>query len=389
MAFPSLRLPVAGALALALALGVASPAAAQPELDLSSLSEQQLGSIIEGVGSVPVGSTADLLGAVGSADLPLTGEGSSMPVETPRPVDPRITTSEFVEVERTEGEYQYWLVRSAAMHREVILEVVPSRVSDKAPVLYMLDGVDAPEGDSGWNHRADIASRMADENVHVVAPTGAGGAYWTDWENADSALGYNKWETFITEELPGIIEQGLASMGESTTGKAAIGGASAGAQAAMHLAATYPELYDGVMAFSGYYSTMDGIGYQNLRLAVELRGGDLENMWGPYRSERWRENDTVSHVEGLAEMPVYFSTGSGEIGPDDLGYYGADMLGVVLGIIIERGSLEGAQALERALNAEGIDHRVDYLDTGLHNWPTFLENFDEAWEYIEPSLQQA
>lgn len=368
----------AGTLAVALTLGSASPAVAQ--IDPSSLGEQGAGSVIEGLGSIPLGSTAALAGSVGSADIPL-GEGSSAPVGTPRPVDPEITETEFLRVESTFREYEYWLVTSAAMQREVIVEVVRSRGEGSAPVLYLLDGVGAPET-TGWRGAGDIAERMADENVHVVSPGGAYAAYWTDWEEEDPRLGYNKWETFLTEELPGLVAEQL-----ETTGKSAIGGISMGGQAAMHLGATNPELYEGVMSFSGYYSTMDPLGYQTIRLTVETRGGDVDNMWGPHGSERWRENDTISHPEGLRGKAVYFSAGNGEIGPDDLATYGGDVQDLAIGLVLERGVLEGTKAFERALVREGVEHRVDYSDTGLHNWTNFMKNFDAGWAHIKPALQ--
>lgn len=379
MSFAHFRGAVAGALALALAFGGAAPAVAKG-IDPSSLGEEGVGSLVDGLGSVPLGSTTGLLGSVGSADFPIS-EGSSSPIGKPRPVDPSITKSEFLKVEKTEGAYEYWLVTSEAMQREVIVEVVPSRSDEPAPVLYLLDGVGSSEK-TAWRTNAKIADRMADENVHVVSPGGAYAAYWTDWEQEDENLGYNKWETFLTKELPGIVEGQLA-----TTEKSAVGGISMGGQAAMHLAAAHPDLYDGVMAFSGYYSTMDQLGYQTIRLSVETRGGDVDNMWGPHGSKRWEENDTISHPEGLRGMPVYFSAGSGEVGPDDLEVYGDDAQSLVVGLVLERGVLEGTKAFEKALDRADIDHRVDYSETGLHNWPNFVKNFDAGWEYIKPALQ--
>ena len=44
-------------------------------------------------------------------------------------------------------------------------------------------------------------------------------------------------------------------------------------------------------------------------------------------------------------------------------------------------------AFEKALNAKGIDHRVDYSETGLHNWVNFMKNFDAGWDYIKPALE--
>lgn len=370
----------AGALAVTLALGSVTPALAQG-IDASSLGEDGAGSVLDALGSVPVGSTVDVLGSVGSADFPV-GAGSSSPIGMPRPVDESITEAKFLRVERTAGAYEYWLVQSAAMKREVLVEVVPSRQGDEAPVLYLLDGVDSPENPSGWRSMAKIADRMADENVHVVTPTGAYASYFADWNTPDAALGYNQWETFLTEELPEIVASRL-----EVTDKAAVGGISMGGQAAMHLAATYPGLYDAVMSFSGYYSTMDQLGYQTIRLTVETRGGAIENMWGPHGSDAWRAHDTIAHVEDLRDARVYFSAGNGVIGDEDLATYGGDMQAAAAGLVLERGVHEGTRAFEKVLRAEKVEHRVDYSPTGLHNWKNFLKNFDAGWAYIRPALQ--
>ena len=131
------------------------------------------------------------------SDVPL-GEGSSAPVGEPTPVDTSITETEFRGIERYRADeagndqaYEYWTIASKAMQREITVEVVPSRGTGDAPVLYMLDGVGAPISSTGWAHQAYIADRMKDENVHVVNPAGAYASYYTDWEEIDPVLGNN------------------------------------------------------------------------------------------------------------------------------------------------------------------------------------------------------
>lgn len=379
-----------GALALALSLASTAPAYAQiGGIDTSSLGLDEVETIGSVVDSVGVGSVLGSLGPLGSSNFPLDGAGSSEELrEAPRSQLDSIDQAKFVELEYQSGEYEYWLVHSAEMKREVILEVVPTRQDEgPAPVLYMLDGVGAPEYDSGWNHQAGIADRVKDDNVHVVMPTGAYASYYADWEKEDPVLGYNKWETFLTDELPGIVQEGLAARGHvAATNKAAIGGISMGGQAAMHLAATYPNLYQGVMSFSGNYSTEGELAYQSVRGAIERLGGNIENMWGPRGSDSWKRHDTISHVEGLKNTAVYFSAGNTAIGPDDIAHYKSDYFSMLLGLLLEAGVLESSQAFERELNSKGIEHRVDYAETGFHSWHTFLKNFGPGWDYIKPAL---
>lgn len=377
LGFRRLAATSAGALGIALTVGSLSPAAAQ--IDPSSLGEGGMETALEVIGSLPVGSTAGLIGSVGSADFPLGAGSTSDLYGKPRPhkdVSRVAVTGRWV----ADG-YQYWVVDSIAMQREVVVEVMPSKSSGAAPVIYLLDGVDSPEGHSGWRSMADVDARpIASDNVHVVAPTGAYASYWTDWQSDDPLLGKYKWETFLTDELPGIVETEL-----STNGKNAVGGISMGGQAAMHLAATH-DMYDAVMSFSGNYSTMDPLGYQTARMTVETRGADVNNMWGPQGSDEWRRNDTISHVNTLAGKGVFFSAGNGVLAPEDLAVYGTDVQALAVGVVLERGVLEGTTAFEQELNKADVEHKVVYTPTGAHNWVNFMKNFDAGWDYIKGYL---
>lgn len=360
------RAATAGVLSFTLVAGAVAPANAQ----------------LDGTDSLPLGAAAELLDAVGSSGFPPIGGASVEDVTPPRVLDEPIEKAEFVSVANAGETYEYWTIRSAAMQREVTVEVIPSRESDTAPVLYLLDGIGAAEGITGWRDEGQIAEKLVGKNVHVVNPTGAPGSYYADWIADDPVLGTNKWETFLTKELPGIVNGQL-----STTGKSAIGGISMGAQAAMHLAAHHPELYSGVMAFSGNYSTMDELGHQTIRLSVGSRGGNPDNMWGPHGSDEWKHHDTLSHAEKLDGTAVYFSVGTGAVGPDDLEEYGERVDTMIFGGTLELGAYEGTKNFERALDRAGVAHKVDYSDTGMHNWPNFIKNFDAGWAHIEPSLR--
>ncbi|UVE93887.1 alpha/beta hydrolase family protein [Dietzia sp. B32] len=385
------RRATASALAAAIALGFAAPASAQigGGIDTSSLGFEDVELIGSATGSLPLGSTLGSLGSAGSTNIPLGGTGSY--VELPNPPRERDESIDSVELRgiTRHGEYEHWLVTSAAMQREIVLEVLPSRVRDEgpAPVLYLLDGVDSVEGNSGWKRAGSLPARMAGENVHLVTPTGGPSTYWSDWQREDEIFGYNKWETFLTEELPGLVEAELATRETKHNGKNGIAGASMGAQAAMHLAATYPERYAGVMGLSGYYSTTDELGYQSIRGAVDGRGGDSTNMWGARGSELWKYHDTISHVEGLEGTAVYFATGGTAVSDGDRANYGDDYFAMLQGLVLEKGVIEGAKSLSRELDRHGIAHRVDYGDEGLHGWQTFVDYITPGWNHIKPALQ--
>lgn len=367
------------------------PASAQigGDIDTSSLGLEEVELIGSAAGSLPLGSTLGSLGSAGSTNIPLGGTGSYVELPNPpRPRDESITETGLREITQ-HGDYEHWLVTSAAMQRKIVLEVVPSRITDQgpAPVLYLLDGVDSVEGNSGWKRAGKIAELMQGENVHVVTPTGGPSTYWSDWIRDDEIFGYNKWETFLTEELPGLVETELATRETQHNGKNGIGGASMGAQAAMHLAATYPERFQGVMAISGYYSTTDELGYQSIRGAVEGRGGDTANMWGPRGSDRWKYHDTIAHVEGLKNSAVYFATGGLAISEGDRRNYGDDYFDMLQGLVLEKGVIEGAEKFSRELDRHGIEHRVDYGREGFHGWQTFPQFINPGWDHIKGALR--
>ena len=157
----------AGALAVAMVVGSSTIASAQigGNIDTSSLGLEEVELIGSAAGSLPLGSTLGSLGSAGSTNIPLGGTGSY--VELPNPPRPRDESINAVELRAItqHGEYEHWLVTSAAMQREIVLEVVPSRVTDEgpAPVLYLLDGVElvvAAKVAKCHHHAAGAASEI-------------------------------------------------------------------------------------------------------------------------------------------------------------------------------------------------------------------------------------
>ena len=109
-------------------------------------------------------------------------------------------------------------------------------------------------------------------------------------------------------------------------------------------------------------------------------------MWGPRGSAEWKRHDTISHVERLKDTAVFFSAGNTAIGEKDIAHYKGDYFSMLLGLLLEAGVLESSKAFEQELNSKGIEHRVDYAETGFHSWHTFLPNFEPGWDYIKPAL---
>lgn len=284
-----------------------------------------------------------------------------------------------------------WVVASPAMKRNVEVEVLPARdQSVAAPMLYMLDGLSGPTT-SGWLRNGQMIQALEadDANVTVVMPTQAGGSLYTDWSSYDPKLGIQKWETFLSEELPQVMESTEA--GINWNGKKGIGGLSMGASGAIRNAALYPGQWQAAFGISGCYSTMDGASKTLHRMITEPRGGDLENMWGPYGSAEWIRHDLTLNKEALANLKnvrVHLSASDGNI--TDIDRIPAEesmpFHELPLWAVVEQGMRHCTKKLDAAMQQAGVRADVRYTTGRIHDWPLYRDEFPNAWASIKPAL---
>ncbi|WP_084436848.1 alpha/beta hydrolase [Aldersonia kunmingensis] len=318
----------------------------------------------------------------GSLATGSVGPGSSVPeafVENPDPVPPTrddITTPAIVGQKIVSAQQQQLTIASPALRREVTVQVLaPVGGSTGRPVLYMLDGVSAPEHASDWSNRV-VRDFFADKDTNVVFLNGGRGSMYTDWDLPDPRLGWNRWETFITDELPPLIDAKLGANGRNV-----IAGNSMGAQAAMMLAHRNPTLYAGVAAYSGCYSTSDTLGRLSAQLTTTSQGGDPANMWSNPTGPAWVEHDTLRNAEALRGKELYVSAGTGRPGPLE---EGANARTLLIGGVLEAGANMCTRQLESRLDQLRIPATFSYSPTGVHDWPLWLQELPESW----PSLQR-
>ena len=384
-----LRILVSVATTATLALSAASPAFAQSEE--GGASSELIGEAVVGSSQNPdsSGSTLDAtlssLSLLGSSEIPLGGPLLSSNPEYPLATTPIDGPARIVGVERTPGErLERWTIASPSMQRNISVQIY--RAADEtapAPLLYLLDGIDAPYN-SGWLGPGNVQEVFEDENVTLVMPTQAAGSWYSDWLDEDPALGVNMWETFIVDELDPLLRDAAEL---NFNGERGIGGLSMGASGAVHLANTNPGLFDAVFGISGCYSPTDPMGRQIVNIVTGSRGGDVENMWGPFGSEEWQRHDVVADPEGLRDMAVYLSAADGEITEADRAFYGDDVVNMTAGTVLERGVLSCTEDLDAAMTEAGMSHHeVNYKGPGVHAWSNFREELAPAWTEIKGSL---
>ncbi|QKT10645.1 esterase family protein [Rhodococcus sp. W8901] len=276
-------------------------------------------------------------------------------------------------------------VASPAMRREVPVNVLlPAERSQPRGALYLLDGNSGQVESSNWldRTRGNAEDFFADKNVNVVLPVGGTGTLFTDWTQDHPKFGRTQWETFLSKELPPLIDAQL-----DTNGRNVIGGISSGAQGAVMLAAREPQLYDGVVGYSGCYVTDGPVGRALTDLVVLNGMANSEMMWGPEGNDVWREHDLFRNASALAGKKVYLSSGNGLPGPHE----SLDQQGiqdrVVVGGLLEAGSNLCTDQLAQALRDAGADVTRSAQPVGVHAWPYWRDELGRSWPTIEAALR--
>ncbi|MBJ8337986.1 esterase family protein [Antrihabitans sp. YC3-6] len=274
-------------------------------------------------------------------------------------------------------------VYSGAMDRMIKVQVIkPADTSAPRPVLYLLNGAGGGMDGANWDSQTDLDGFFADKNVNVVIPNGGAFSYYTDWQQPDPVLGRPMWTTFLTQELPPIVDAALG-----TTGVNAIAGVSMAGSSALALAQAAPDLYRAVGAYSGCAETSTPIGRQFVRLVVEGRGrANTANMWGPGDDPAWAAADPFVNAEKLRGKHLYISSGTGLPGihetlENERLKDNPMMLAnqAVTGGIIEAATFGCTQHLAMRLGELQIPATFDFRPTGTHSWGYWEDDLHNSW----------
>ncbi|WP_411353233.1 alpha/beta hydrolase [Gordonia bronchialis] len=278
-------------------------------------------------------------------------------------------------------------VYSAAMRKIVKVQVsVPNRnATAHRPTLYLLGGLGEESPDhSVWTTHTDLRGFFKDKNVTVVLPIAGNGSLYTDWQRDDPVLGRYKWETFLTRELPPLIEKRFGG-----NGRRGIAGLSMGAGASLVLAARHPGFYASVAAYSGCYTTGGIVGQAYPRSIVTAFRGNPDNMWGSPADPDWARHDVLRLANNLRGTAVYVSSGTGRPGKYDAPGYPGNSNPVdrqVIGGGIEVGAYWCTRNLQDRLRQLRIPATVRIIDPGTHSWPYWIDQQRTSWPVIKRGL---
>ncbi len=218
-------------------------------------------------------------------------------------------------IERVDERRWDMFVYSPSMERVIPLQVIRPPADTGVPprpTLYLLNGAGGGEDGANWLNQTDILDFMGDKNANVVIPAEGMYTYYTDWQQDDPKLGRQKWQTFLTQELPPVVDEALGANGIN-----AIAGLSMSATSALDLAIQAPGLYRAAASYSGCAQTGSPLGQTYIRSVVEVMGGNRrhEHVGGPFNGPGWKEHDPTLNAENLRGLSLYISNGTGLPGP--------------------------------------------------------------------------
>ncbi|APA94867.1 alpha/beta hydrolase-fold protein [Nocardia seriolae] len=301
--------------------------------------------------------------------------------EAAKPTKPAIRNAVWL----TDRRVALW-VDSPAMGTQIQVQLLLARdwnakPEAKFPMLLLLDGLRAADDQSGWTKDAGAEAFYADKNVTVVLPVGGAAGFYSDWKQPDHGKTY-KWETFLTKELPPLLDRDWR-----TTNVRGLAGLSMGGTAAMTLAARNPGFVRYAASFSGML-TLTTLGMpQAVAYAMRDAGGyNADAMYGPPTDAEWEAHDPYALAEKLKGLSLYVSSGSGLAGVYDIP---AGIPGVSTnwtGMALEVLSRFSSRQFVAKLNKLSIPVQVNYRPSGTHSWPYWDFEMRQSWPQAASAL---
>ncbi|MEV5647859.1 alpha/beta hydrolase-fold protein [Nocardia sp. NPDC052254] len=303
------------------------------------------------------------------------------PAAVPAPAGPTVQRVDWLSDRRV----ALW-VASPSMGSPVQVQLLlardwNSRPDARFPVLLMLDGLRAQDDESGWTKDAGAVDFYADKNVTVVLPIGGQSSFYSDWMQQDNGKNY-QWETFLTKELPPLLESQWRA-----TNVRGVEGLSMGGTAAMFLAGRNPDWVKYAASYSGFLTTTSVGMPQAIMFAMRDAGGfDANDMWGPPTNQQWADHDPYELAPKLKGTSLYVSAGSGATGAYDKA---SDIPGIstnYAGMGLEMLSRLTSQNFVEKLNKLSVPVQVNYRPSGTHSWPYWDFEMRQSWPQAAAAL---
>ncbi|MDJ0438002.1 alpha/beta hydrolase-fold protein [Rhodococcus qingshengii] len=326
---------------------------------------------------LPIAAGLTTAGTAAAAPAP----AQAAPAATQNPTGAAVTKVDWL----SERRVALW-VNSPAMGTPIQVQILLARdwnvnPSASFPSVWMLDGLRATDNENAWTYETDAESFYADKNVNVILPVGGQSSFYSDWLQPDNGKNY-QWETFLTRELPPILEKDWR-----TTQTRGVVGLSMGGTSAMFLTARNPGFFKFAASLSGILTTTSLGMPQAIQFAMTDAGGyNSAAMWGPPSNPQWAAHDPYALAEKLKGVSLYVSSGSGTTGPYDqpsgIPGVSTNYAGMGLEILARLTS----QTFATKLNQLGIPAQVNYRPSGTHSWPYWQFELHQLWPQLANAI---
>lgn len=326
---------------------------------------------------LPIAAGLTTAGTAAAAPAP----AQAAPAATQNPTGAAVTKVDWL----SERRVALW-VNSPAMGTPIQVQILLARdwnvnPSASFPSVWMLDGLRATDNENAWTYETDAESFYADKNVNVILPVGGQSSFYSDWLQPDNGKNY-QWETFLTKELPPILEKDWR-----TTQTRGVVGLSMGGTSAMFLTARNPGFFKFAASLSGILTTTSLGMPQAIQFAMTDAGGyNSAAMWGPPSNPQWAAHDPYALAEKLKGVSLYVSSGSGTTGPYDqpsgIPGVSTNYAGMGLEILARLTS----QTFATKLNQLGIPAQVNYRPSGTHSWRYWQFELHQLWPQLANAI---
>lgn len=305
--------------------------------------------------------------------------GSSSVVKHTFP-DPDAPPAQFRSLEHVQDNVWNLTVYSPSMDAEVENDVIlpPGGLDNTSPrpTFYLIAGAGGGEGTPWWSD-GGAAEFFKDKHVNVVTPRASIGNQQADWARPDPKAGALKWTTYLSKELPPLIDATFHG-----TGTDAIAGLSASGAAALEIAGL-EDRFVAAGTYSSCPSTTGVLGQAFTSSTVRYLLGDPENMWGKPWDPAWAAHSPVLHLDKLRGKTLFLTASRGV--PSDTDVEDMDSPEPLLAPNEQLDYTCSLHFLAQSRKA-GLDPDWYEFEEGTHNFGVFRRALVASWATIGPAL---